>query len=95
MHIWQSWNVVAVKTITYWISETNEVQDFVNLVKIKYTVTVLKHNIDILHISTLRHHSKYTGYMCSTFYKHGFDKDNKSFHFTHTSTCANNTEFVI
>lgn len=38
------------KTITYWISETNEVQDFVNLVKIKYTVTVLKHNIDILHI---------------------------------------------
>lgn len=50
VHIWQSWNVVAVKTITYWISETNEVQDFVNLVKIKYTVTVLKHNIDILHI---------------------------------------------
>lgn len=38
------------KTITYWISEINEVQEFVNLVKIKYTVTVLKHNIDIVHI---------------------------------------------
>lgn len=50
VHIWQSWNVVAVKTITYLIRETNEVQDFVNLDKIKYTITVLKHNIDILHI---------------------------------------------